>query len=235
MPPEIRVIAIPGLPEVGAGADIGVLIADACDAQDCAIEAGDVVVVAQKIVSKAEGRIVPAEARDDARAAAKREARRIVRETADHLIVETQHGFVCANAGVDMSNVSEGTAALLPRDPDASADRIRATLEQRCGAPVAVIVSDTFGRAWRMGHSNVAIGSSGIAALRTYEGQFDPAGRELVVTQIAQIDELAGAAELVMDKLDRVPVAIVRGYRWTPSVTSNALDLVRPPQEDLFR
>ena len=227
--PELRVIAVGGMPEVGAGADIGALIADAVT-----IEPGDVVVIAQKIVSKAEGRIVPAETREDARAIAKREAKRIVRETADHLIVETHHGFVCANAGVDMSNVDAGTAALLPRDPDASADRIRRTLEERCGTPIAVIVSDTFGRAWRIGHANVAIGSSGIASLRTYEGKADPAGRELVITQIAQTDELASAAELVMDKLDRVPVAIVRGYRWTPA-DGNARELVRPPELDLFR
>ena len=226
---ELRVIAVRGLPEVGAGADIGAMIADAAS-----VEPRDVVVVAQKIVSKAEGRIVPAQTREDARAIAKREARRIVRETAEHLIVETHHGFVCANAGVDMSNVADGTAALLPRDPDASAERIRRTLEERCGTPIAVIVSDTFGRAWRIGHTNVAIGSSGIASLRTYEGRVDPAGRELVVTQIAQTDELASATELVMDKLDRVPVAIVRGYRWT-SAYGSARELVRPPEQDLFR
>lgn len=229
MPSEIRIIAVGGLPEVVAGADIGALIADAVE-----VQRGDVVVIAQKIVSKAEGRIVAAETRDDARAIAKREARRIVRETQDHLIVETHHGFVCANAGVDMSNVLEGTAALLPRDPDASADRIRATLEERFGPPIAVIVSDTFGRAWRIGHANVAIGSSGIRALRTYEGKADPAGRELLITQIAQIDELASAAELVQDKLDRVPVAIVRGYGWEPG-SGTARDLVRPPEQDLFR
>lgn len=229
MPSEIRMIAVTGLPEVTAGADIGALIDDAADVQP-----GDVVVIAQKIVSKAEGRIVAANTREDARAIAKREARRIVRETEDHLIVETHHGLVCANAGVDMSNVPDGTAALLPRDPDASAERIRATLEQRRGAPVAVIVSDTFGRAWRIGHTNVAIGSSGIGSLRTYEGKVDPAGRELLITQIAHIDELAAAAELVMDKLDRVPVAIVRGYGWEPGM-GRAADLVRPPEQDLFR
>ena len=229
MPSEIRIIAVTGLPEVTAGADIAALIDDATD-----VRPGDVVVIAQKIVSKAEGRIVPAHTRDDARAIAKREARRIVRETEDHLIVETHHGLVCANGGVDMSNVAEGTAALLPRDPDASADRIRATLEDRRGTPVAVIVSDTFGRAWRIGHTNVAIGSSGMNALRTYEGKVDPAGRELLITQIAHIDEIAAAAELVMDKLDRVPVAIVRGYGWEPG-TGAARDLVRPPEQDLFR
>ena len=202
--------------------------------QGDAIEPFDVVVVAQKIVSKAEGRIIAADTRDDARAAAKREAKRIVRETAEHLIVETRHGLVCANAGVDMSNVAAGTAALLPKDPDASAARIRATLEARCGEPIAVIVSDTFGRAWRIGHANVAIGSSGMAAVRRYDGQVDPAGREIVITEIAHIDELASAAELVMDKLARIPVAVVRNYAWTPGPGS-ARDLVRPPSQDLFR
>ena len=228
MASEIRVIPVGGFPEIEAGVDIGAMIADTG-----AVQTGDVVVIAQKIVSKAEGRMVPATTREDARAAARREAKRVVRETENHLIVETHHGFVCANAGVDMSNVPDGTVALLPKDSDRSAERIRATLEERIGAPIAVIVSDTFGRAWRIGHSNVAIGSSGIRALRTYEGQSDPAGHELVVTQIAQIDELAAAAELVMDKLDRIPVAVVRGYMFTGDGT--AQELVRPPEMDLFR
>ncbi|HYZ92774.1 MAG TPA: coenzyme F420-0:L-glutamate ligase [Actinomycetota bacterium] len=231
---ELRIIPVDGLGEIAAGDDIGTQIVDAALAQGTRVMPGDVVVVAQKIVSKAEGRVIPASTREDARAAALREARRVVRETADHLIVETQQGLVCANAGVDMSNVSEGTASLLPRDPDASAQRIRRTIEQRCGSPVAVIVSDTFGRAWRIGHTNVAIGSSGLQALRTYEGKLDPAGRELLITQIAHIDELASAAELVMDKLDRIPACIVRGYEWAAS-DGSASDLVRPVSEDLFR
>lgn len=231
---DLRVLAVRGLPEVGAGADIGALVCDAAEASGTPVEAGDVVVVAQKVVSKAEGRLVPAETREDARAAALRETRRVVRASDTHLIVQTHHGLVCANAGVDMSNVPAGTAALLPKDPDASAERIRATIAQRAGGAVAVIVSDTFGRPWRLGQTNVAIGSAGLAALRTYQGRTDPAGREIVVTQIAQIDELAAAAELVMDKLDRVPAAIVRGYRWEAAAGS-ARDLVRPIEEDLFR
>lgn len=227
-------IPVAGLGEVDAGADIGALVCDAAAAQGTPVSPGDVVVVAQKIVSKAEGRLVAASTREEARASALREARRVVRETPEHLIAETHHGFVCANAGVDMSNVAEGTAALLPRDPDSSAARIRATLEERSGSPVAVIVSDTFGRAWRVGQTNVAIGAAGLTALRTYEGRLDPAGRELAVTQIAHIDELAAAAELVMGKLDRVPAAIVRGYEWEPA-SGSARDVVRPPDEDLFR
>jgi coenzyme F420-0:L-glutamate ligase/coenzyme F420-1:gamma-L-glutamate ligase len=231
---ELRVIPVGGLGEIEAGADLGTLLCDAAGAQGAPIQPGDVVVVAQKVVSKAEGRIVAAETREDARAAALRESRRVVRETPDHLIVETHHGFVCANAGVDMSNVAEGTASLLPKDADASAERIRSTIEGLVGSPVAVIVSDTFGRAWRVGHTNVAIGSSGLLALRTYEGRVDPAGRELLITQIAHLDELAGAAELVMDKLERIPATIVRGYAWAPG-DGHALDLVRPTAEDLFR
>jgi coenzyme F420-0:L-glutamate ligase / coenzyme F420-1:gamma-L-glutamate ligase len=231
---EMRIIPVTGMPEVEAGADIGKLVVEAASASGTPVEPGDVVVIAQKIVSKAEGRIVKANTREEARAVAKREAKRIVRETEDHLIVETQQGFVCANAGVDMSNVPPGTVSLLPKDSDSSAERIRSTIEASSGPPIAVIVSDTFGRAWRIGHMNVAIGSSGIYALRTYDGQLDPAGREILITQIAHIDELASAAELVMDKLERVPAAIVRGYSWEPG-EGTARDLVRPASEDLFR
>jgi coenzyme F420-0:L-glutamate ligase / coenzyme F420-1:gamma-L-glutamate ligase len=229
MPAELRITAVEGIPEVEPGADIGALILEQAD-----VRAGDVIVVAQKIVSKAEGRIVAAETKEDARAAAKREARRIVRESIDHLIIETRHGFVCANAGVDMSNVAAGTAVLLPKDPDASAARIRRTLEEATGPPIAVIVADTFGRPWRVGHSNVAIGASGMVALRDYKGQFDAAGRELLVTQMAHLDELAGAAELVMNKLDGVPVAIIRGYPFEPG-EGTARETVRPTEMDLFR
>jgi coenzyme F420-0:L-glutamate ligase / coenzyme F420-1:gamma-L-glutamate ligase len=227
--PEIRIIPVEGLPEVAAGDDIGALVCDAA-----ALEPRDIVVIAQKIVSKAEGRIIAADSRDDARAAAKREARRIVRETPDHLITETTHGFVCANSGVDMSNVAAGTAALLPKDPDGSAERIRKTIAARGVDPVGVIVSDTFGRPWRIGHTNVAIGSSGIEPFRDYRGHFDAAGREMQVTQIAHLDELAAATELAMNKLDGVPVAIVRGYPWSAG-SGNVADTVRPTEMDLFR
>ena len=219
---------MPGIPEVTAGADVGALIADTI-----AVEPGDVVVIAQKIVSKAEGRVVPAKDREDARDAARREARRILRDTPSYLIVETHFGLVCANAGVDMSNVDDGYAVLLPKNPDASADRIRKTLEERAGSPIGVIISDSFGRTWRIGQTNVAIGASGIAAVRDYRGEVDPAGRELVVTQIAHLDELAGAAELVMGKLDAVPAAVVRGV--DAAGDGRARDLVMPPERDLFR
>lgn len=229
MTAEIRVIAVEGIGEVTAGDDVGAIVCDAAE-----VRPGDVVVVAQKIVSKSEGRIVAAITRDDARAAARREARRIVRETPDHLIVETHHGFVCANAGVDMSNVPDGTAALLPKDPDGSAARIRRTIEARCGGAVAVIVSDTFGRPWRVGQTNVAIGASGMESLRGYKGLLDEAGRELLVTEIAHLDELAAAAELVMNKLDGVPAAIVRGYPFAAG-DGRVAETVRPTAMDLFR
>lgn len=228
----IQIIPVRGIKEIRPGDDIGAAILEQHD-----VESGDIVVIAQKIVSKAEGRIVKASTKEDAWAAAKREAKRIVRETPDHLIVETQHGFVCANAGVDMSNVDAGTAVLLPKDSDASAERIRSTLAAKAGEPVAVIVSDTFGRPWRLGFTNVAIGAAGIELLRGYKGQFDSAGRELLVTEIAHLDELAAAAELVMNKLDGVPAAIVRGYPFNPAgpEASAVKQIVRPVADDLFR
>jgi len=235
MPPgEVRIIAVAGLPEVVAGDDVGAQIADSADAQGTPIEPGDVVVIAHKIVSKAEGRLADAVTREDARALARREAKRVVRESSEHLITETQHGLVCANSGVDLSNAPDGKAVLLPRDPDASARRIGQTLVARARGPVAVIVSDTFGRAWRIGQINVAIGSWGIEAVRDHRGDTDPEGREMAITQVAHIDELASAAELVQGKIERVPVAIVRGYAWEPA-EGRASDLVRPPSQDLFR
>lgn len=231
---DLRVFSIDGIREVVPGDDVGALVDEASTARGTPLQPGDVVVIAQKIVSKAEGRLVAASTRDEARDVARRESRRVLRDTPAHLIVETKQGWVCANAGVDASNVDAGYVTLLPRDSDASAARIRRTLEERCGSPIAVVVSDTFGRAWREGHTNVAIGSAGIAPIRDYRGQLDPAGRELLVTQIAQIDELSGAAELVMGKLDRVPAAVVRGYAWEPAQGA-AVELVRPPERDLFR
>lgn len=231
---ELRIIGVTGIGEVKAGDDVGGIVADAAAEQGTPVAGGDIVVIAQKIVSKAEGRLVRAADREEARTAARREARRILRDTPSYLIVETHNGLVCANAGVDTSNVPEGHAALLPKDPDASADRIRQTIAIRAGGDVAVIVADSFGRPWRVGQTNVAIGASGMAAFRDHRGEVDPEGRELAVTQLAHLDELAGAAELVMGKLDRIPVAIVRGYAWEPAEGS-ARDLLRPFVDDLFR
>ncbi len=257
---EVRVIAIEGMPEVHSGDDVAAMIVEAARASGVSIEDGDALVVTQKIVSKAEGRLVDlatvtpspfaekyAEAFEkDARQVevVLSETKRIVRMEHGVMICETRHGFVCANAGVDASNVEKtGIVCLLPVDSDASAERIRKAIEKATGASAAVIISDTFGRPWREGHVNFAIGSSGIAPLVDYAGQVDPAGYELRVTQMAIVDELAAAAELVHGKLDRVPVAIVRGARWSPESVlppdelgrEGIRRLVRPPEKDLFR
>jgi|DewCreStandDraft_2_1066082.scaffolds.fasta_scaffold00117_21 coenzyme F420-0:L-glutamate ligase/coenzyme F420-1:gamma-L-glutamate ligase len=250
-PAEVRIIPVNGIGEVARGQDLARLIVEAAAAQGTPIESGDVVVVTQKVVSKAEGRLVALadvtpspQAQELAARLDKdprlvelvlRESRRIVRAERGVLITETRHGFVCANAGVDASNVAgEGYVSLLPEDPDASAEGIRRRIKDLCGAEVAVIVSDTFGRPWREGHVNVAIGVAGMSPFADYVGQTDPYGYELRVTTIAVADELAAAAELVMGKLERVPAAIVRGYRYRPG-PGRATDMVRPPERDLFR
>ncbi len=247
---ELRVIPIAGLPEFLAGMDIGAEIAAQADLLD-----GDVIVVSQKIVSKAEGRIrrlssaIPgAEARRLAAVLGKEpnlvelilsESREVLRaDERGVLIVETRHGFVCANAGIDTSNLPEpDTVSLLPEDPDASARRIRAEIQAASGATPAVIVSDSFGRAWRLGQVEVAIGCAGIAPLDDWRGRTDTSGRELEATQIAIADEAAAAADLVRDKTSRVPVAIVRGLERFVSTEDGpgAAAMRRPRDEDLFR
>ncbi|HUS82130.1 MAG TPA: coenzyme F420-0:L-glutamate ligase [Dehalococcoidia bacterium] len=251
MPPEVRVIGITGMPEVAPGNDIAALILDAATAQETPLLDGDVLVVTQKIVSKAEGRLLelrtvePSElAREYARRWGKdahqvevvlREAKRIVRMDRGVLIVETKHGFVCANAGVDGSNTGRpGFVTLLPEDPDASAERIRAEVRRRAGVAVSVIISDSFGRPWRAGIDQVALGVAGLLPLRDYTGQADPDGYELRVTQVALADEIAAAAELVTGKLERIPVAVVRGYAVPPGAGSGR-QLLREPEKDLFR
>jgi coenzyme F420-0:L-glutamate ligase/coenzyme F420-1:gamma-L-glutamate ligase len=240
---ELRVIPVRGLPEVREGNDLAELIAAAADLED-----GDVVVVAHKVVSKAEGRVVrlaevepSAQARDlaadeDPRRleVILRESARIVRTRPPLVIAETWHGFVCASAGVDASNAPEAeTVVLLPEDPDASAARLRDRLRELTGADVAVIVSDSFGRAWRQGTTDVAIGCAGLRPLLDLHGERDAAGYELHATVIAVADELAGAAELVKGKLDGVPVAVVRGFDRRGEGT--AREVVMPPERDLFR
>ncbi len=233
----MTVIPLPGIGEVVPGDDLAGTIADALGGH-VALAAGDVVVVTQKIVSKAEGRLVPVDHDDPAAklALVTQESVRIVRRRGDLVISETRHGFICANAGIDLSNVDDGTAALLPDDPDRSARRIRAGLQARLGVDVGVIVSDTFGRAWRRGVTDVAIGCAGVAAVVDLKGTLDAGGRELVATEICVADEIASAAELVMGKDRAVPVAIVRGIpaAWLRSASVRA-EVVRPPDEDLFR
>jgi coenzyme F420-0:L-glutamate ligase / coenzyme F420-1:gamma-L-glutamate ligase len=240
---ELRVIPVMGLPEVGEGDDVAALIAGAAE-----LEGGDVVVVAHKIVSKAEGRVLrldgvepSARARDLAADEDPRrievilgESARLVRTRPPLVIAETRHGFVCASAGVDASNAPEaGTLVLLPVDPDASAAGLRARLRELTGRDVAVIVSDSFGRAWRQGTTDVAIGCAGLAPLVDLRGERDANGYELHATVIAVADELAGAAELVRGKLDGIPVAVVRGF--DPRGAGNAQELVMPAERDLFR
>jgi coenzyme F420-0:L-glutamate ligase/coenzyme F420-1:gamma-L-glutamate ligase len=195
------------------------------------LEHGDVLVVAQKVVSKAEGRV---EENDDFVAAILREARAVRRRRGDLVIAETKHGFVCASAGVDKSNTpGDGWIVLLPEDPDSSAGRIRSGLAQRFGHAPAVIVSDSFGRAWRQGTTDVAIGVAGMRPLLDLRGTRDARGYELASTVIAVADELAGAAELVMGKADGIPAALVRGYE-VPAGDGSAQELVMPPDRDLF-
>jgi coenzyme F420-0:L-glutamate ligase / coenzyme F420-1:gamma-L-glutamate ligase len=246
---ELQVLPVTGLPEFAQGMRVGAEIGARADLRD-----GDVVVVSQKVVSKAEGRIrrlssvIPgSEARRLAAVLGKEpalvelilaESREVLRAERDVLIVETRHGFVCANAGIDSSNLPEaGTVALLPEDPDGSARRIRAEIGKASGAQVAMIVADSFGRAWRLGQVEVAIGCAGLTPLDDWRGRPDAAGRELEATQIAIADEAAAAADLVRDKTSRTPAAIIRGLEHHVTVDDGpgAAALRRPRNEDLFR
>lgn len=235
----LQVFPIHGVPEVRPGDDLAGMIVDAAASGDgTALAGGDVVVVTQKVVSKAEGRLERVDP-DDPRghkAIVERESVRILRRRGDLIISETKHGFICANAGVDLSNVEDGWAALLPDDPDRSARRLRDGIRARAGIDVAVVVSDTFGRVWRRGLTDVAIGCAGIAAVVDLRGTPDAVGRELQVTEVAIVDELAGAADLVMGKSLGVAAAVVRGVNpeWFRQGEVRA-EVVRKPEEDLFR
>jgi len=239
----ISILPVEGLPEIGEGDDLAALIAERAELVD-----GDVLVVAQKAVSKSEGRVVrldevePSErARELAGAGDPRqlevilrESVRLVRVRPPLVIAETRHGFVCASAGVDASNAPEpGSVVLLPEDPDASAARLRERIRELTGIEIGVIVSDSFGRPWRQGTTDVAIGLSGVRLLLDLKGVRDPTGYELHATVIAVADELAGAAELVLGKTDRVPAAVIRGV--DARGEGSARDLVMPPERDLFR
>lgn len=233
----LSIIPLLGIPEVREGDDLGELIARAAWTAGTPLHDGDCLVVTQKIVSKAEGRIVPLDHDDTAakRALVESESVRVLRRRGDLVISETTHGFVCANAGIDLSNVEDGTAALLPVDADRSARRIRDALRGVEKVDVGVIVSDTFGRAWRHGLTDVAIGVAGVAAVLDLRGTIDARGRELQVTEIALADEIASAAELVMGKSTGIAVAIVRGLDPSWFRESSVRELVRRPQDDLFR
>ena len=226
----IAVVPLEGVPEVRPGDDLAALLGDALERAGGPAE-GDVVVVSQKVVSKAEGRV---ERTDDHLAVILREARAVRRRRDELVIAETEHGFVCASAGVDRSNTpGDEWVVLLPRDPDASAVAIRDALAARFRVALAVIVTDSFGRAWRQGTTDVAIGVAGMQPLLDLRGEPDARGRPLEGTLIAVADELAGAAELVMGKASGVPAALIRGYAVPPGEGS-ARDLVMPPERDLF-
>ena len=248
----LRIIPVKGIPDIESGDNLGQIIVDKLEEQGEEFQMGDITVISQKIVSKAEGRVlnlskvtpspfasfVAKEADKDPRQVEiiLRETRKIIRMRAGHLITETRHGFICANAGVDASNVAKGRdiVTLLPLDPDSSADRIGKTIRKLTGKLVPVIVTDTFGRAWRMGQVNFAIGVSGMKPINDYRGARDMYRHTLRVTEIAVADELASAGELVMNKSDRVPVALVRGYTFSRG-KGTAKDLLRPEEMDLFR
>jgi len=238
--PGLSIFAIEGIGEVTPDTDLAHCLADVLgpDAGDRALQAGDVLVVTQKIVSKAEGRLVALDHDDEAAKVALIEAEsvRVLRRRGSLLITETTHGFVCANAGIDLSNVQDGVAALLPLDPDRSARRLRADLRRALGVEVAVVISDTFGRTWREGVTDVAIGTAGLTPVLDLRGTPDAMGRTMLATQICVADELAGAADLVMGKATGAPAAIVRGCPegWL-GAGSVADSIVRRPEDDLFR
>lgn len=247
---RLELIGVTGLSEIKAGDSIGDLICQACSNQGIKLTDDDVVVVAQKIVSKAEGRVVSLDnIQPSARAlelAAQldkepdlvevilRESRAVVRTGARALIVETHHGFICANAGVDQSNVGQRQVALLPKDPDASAQQIRKEIERRSGKEPALIISDSFGRPWRVGTVDVAVGVSGLKAIKDERGMRDPYGYRLKAAVAAVADEIAAAAELVMGKRNGIPVVIVRGCE-IEKEKGSVKELLRPETEDLFR
>ncbi|MFN8492985.1 MAG: coenzyme F420-0:L-glutamate ligase [Caldilineaceae bacterium] len=247
---RIEIFGITGIGEVAAGTNLAELVISTSEALG-GLRDGDIVIVTSKIVSKAEGRAVELAAVTPSRFAQTwaatwgkdpalielvlQEACRIVRQVGPLLITETQHGFVCANSGVDQSSSgAAGRALLLPLDPDASARRIRERLRQY-GMDVAVIISDTFGRPWREGQTDVAIGIAGIQPITSYIGQHDPHGHAFRVQALCIVDELAGAAELVKGNVSRVPVAVVRGFEWTRDEAATIQSIIRPPNKGLFK
>ncbi len=251
MPSEVRIIGLDGVGELRPGDDLVPVILNSLTVSGVSLERGDITVVTHKVVSKAEGRLLDLKdiepssfARQWAASYDKdpaqievvlREAKRIARMDRGIIIAETHHGFVCANAGVDASNVAgQDCVCLLPLDPDASARRIQEGLKREAGFDIPVIITDSFGRAWRNGVVNVAIGVAGLEPIVDYRGQDDPYGYQMSVTLMAVADELASAAELAMGKVDQRPVALVRGYAYQPGA-GNGGQLVMPPERDLFR
>ena len=247
---RIEVIPLQGIPEVARGDDLAALILGAVNSNSLTLVDGDVVVVKHKIVSKSEGRVIRLSSvtpGERARAMAKKQGKdprivelilaesvRVVRAGHGVIITETKQGFVCANSGIDQSNVGKGSVALLPVDPDRSAHKLRRELEKRTGKLLAVVVTDTFGRPWRLGQTDVAVGCSGVLPLVEYAGRRDKFGYELRVTEPSVVDEIAGAAELAIGKLNGIPVAVVRGVEYVRG-EGTVKDMLMPPDRDLFR
>ncbi len=237
MSTAVTIFPLPGIPEIAVGDDLPALLLAAMQRAGCSPTPGDVLVVTHKVVSKAEGAVVTLEGEDEElayRNLVLSEARDVIRRRGDLVIARTKHGFICANAGIDRSNAAPGTAVLLPHDPDRSAHGIRLAIRAATGVDLAVIISDTFGRPWRRGLTDVAIGVSGMLPIHDLRGTVDATGRELHVTEVAVADEIAAAADLVMGKAAAIPAALVRGVV-VPAGEGRAADLVRPDAEDLFR
>lgn len=235
---RLTIWGVEGIGEVSPGDQVGDVIVDACQHEaNGPLQDGDVLVVTQKIVSKAEDRLVPIDPSDPLshKKLVEDEAVRIVRRRGDLIITETRHGFICANSGVDLSNVEDGYAALLPIDSDRSARRIRDIVRSKLGVTIGVIISDTFGRPWRHGLTDIAIGVAGIAGVIDLRGTEDALGRTMAVTEVAVADEIASAAELVMGKSTGIPVAVVRGIDSAWFRDSSVNELIRSAQDDLFR
>jgi len=236
--PRLSAWGVIGIGEIRTGDQIGDIVVDSCRAEpNGPLLDGDVIVVTQKIVSKAEGRMVEIDPEDPLshKSLVEDEAVRIVRRRGDLIITETTHGFICANSGIDLSNVERGWAALLPLDSDRSARRIHDIIKAKLGIHVGVIISDTFGRPWRKGLTDVAIGVAGVAAVVDLRGTPDSLGRTMQVTEVCVADELASTAELVMGKSNGIPVAVIRGVDPSWLRSSSISEIVRPPGEDLFR
>jgi len=231
----VQLIPINGIGEIAKGEDLTATILEAVEAGGLTLLDRDVLVVTHKVVSKAEGAVVTGvDSEADYRRIVEQQAVSVVRRRGDLIIAETRHGFVCANAGVDRSNAAPSTIVLLPEDPDRSAHKLRSRMESATGRRLGVIITDTFGRAWRRGVVDFAIGISGVPAIIDYRGQKDMHGRIMEVTEIGLADEIAAAADLVMGKADGVPAAVVRGLDLS-APPGRGSDLVRPAEEDLFR
>ena len=229
---NVSILPVMNLPEFDTGHEIVEELIGKLEENKISLEDSDVIVVTQKIISKVEGRKIDIN-KEDLEEVIKNESLQIIRKRGETIIAQTKHGFICANAGIDKSNIEEGFALLLPEDPDKTSRDIRKKIEHQTGKKISVIICDTFGRAWRKGQTNVAIGSSGIEPLESYIGEKDTFDNELFATEIAIVDELAGAAELVMKKSDNIPIVIIKGVKY--NISDLGVDeLIRNPQEDFF-